>query len=53
MDSEIFTMIALAVLVAGGWLIDVHHQRGSSRFHRDMSDQLKKSADTIRGAPLP
>jgi hypothetical protein len=53
MDSEIFTMIALAVLVAGGWLIDVLHQRGTSRFHRDMTDQLKKSADTIRGAPLP
>ena len=53
MDSEIFTMIALALLVAGGWLIDVLHQRGSSRFHREMSNQLKKSADTIRGAPLP
>ncbi|MGJ7507004.1 hypothetical protein [Variovorax sp. GT1P44] len=53
MDSEIFTMIALALLVAGGWLIDVIHQRGTSRFQRHMTDQLRKSADTIRGAPLP
>lgn len=53
MDSEIFTMIALALLVGGGWVIDVIHQRGTSRFHRHMTDQLKKSSDTIRGAPLP
>jgi hypothetical protein len=53
MDSEIFTMVALAVLIAGGWLIDLIHQRGTTRLQRHMADQLKKSADTIRGAPLP
>ena len=52
MDSEIVTMVVLALLVAGGWLIDVLNQRGTMRFHRHVSMQLKKSADTIRGAPL-
>ena len=37
MDSEIVTMIVLALLVAGGWLIDVLNQRGTVRLHRDVS----------------
>ena len=52
MDSEVLTLGALAILVAGGWLIDVLSHRGSSPLQRRMASQIKKSAETIRGAPL-
>ena len=49
MDSEILTLGALAILVAGGWLIDLLGHRGSSELQREMVNRIKKSADTIRG----
>jgi hypothetical protein len=49
MDSEIFTMGALAVVLAGAWLIDLLGHRSSSPLEREMTRQLKKSAETIRG----
>jgi hypothetical protein len=52
MDSEVFTLGALAILVAGGWLIDLLSQRGSARFRRDMARQIRKSSETIHGTPL-
>lgn len=45
------TLGALAILMAGGWLIDVLSHRGVSPLQRRMVHQIKKSADTIRGAP--
>lgn len=53
MDSEVWTLGALAIVVAAGWLIDVLGHRGGSPLQRRMVQQIKKSADTIRGAPLP
>jgi hypothetical protein len=53
MDSEVLTLGALAVLVAGGWLIDVLNHLGATPLQRRMLRQIKKSVDTIRGAPLP
>lgn len=49
MDSEVLTLGALAVLVAGGWLIDLLSHRSSSELQREMVNRIKKSADTIRG----
>ncbi|SEA80241.1 hypothetical protein [Variovorax sp. YR216] len=49
MDSEVFTIGALALLVAGGWLIDLLNHREESRLSRGMARQLKKSADTLHG----
>jgi len=49
MDSEIFTLGALAVVIAGAWLIDLLGHHGSSPLERDLARQLKKSSDTIRG----
>jgi hypothetical protein len=53
MDTEVFTLGALAILVAGGWLIDLLGHRAPSALEREMVAQIKKSAETIRGAPLP
>ena len=52
MDSEVLTLGALAILVAGGWLIDVLSHRDPSPLQRQMAHQIKKSVDTIRGASL-
>ncbi|MDM0071923.1 hypothetical protein [Variovorax sp. J31P207] len=52
MDSEVLTLGVLAILAAGGWLFDVLGHRGASPLQRRMVHQIKKSADTIRGAPL-
>lgn len=49
MDSEVFTIGALALLVAGGWLIDFLNHREESRLGRHVARQLKKSAETIHG----
>lgn len=49
MDSEVFTIAALALLVAGGWLIDLLNHREESRLSRGMARQIKKSTDTIHG----
>jgi hypothetical protein len=53
MDSEILTLAILAILVAAGWLVDLLRQHSASPLQREMVRQIKKSADTIRGAPLP
>ena len=53
MDSEVLTLGVLALLVVGGWLVDVLNHWESSPLQRQMVRQIKKSADTIRGAPLP
>lgn len=53
MDTEVFTLGALAILVAAGWLIDLFGHRTPAALEREISRQIKKSADTIRGAPLP
>lgn len=52
MDSEVVTLGVLAIVVAGGWLIDLLSHRAPTSLQRQMANQLKKSADTIRGAPL-
>jgi hypothetical protein len=53
MDSEVFTLGALAILVAGGWLIDLLNQRDSVKNRRDLARQLEESLETIQGARLP
>ena len=52
MDSEMLTLAILAIMVAAGWLIDVLRQRTPSPLQREMVRQIRKSAETIRGAPL-
>lgn len=49
MDSEVFTIGALALLVAGGWLIDLLNHREESWLGRSMLRHIKKSADTLHG----
>jgi hypothetical protein len=53
MDTEILTLGALAILIAGGWLLDLFGQGASADLEREMELRIKKSAETIRGAPLP
>jgi hypothetical protein len=53
MDSEVFTLVALAVLVTGGWLIELFGHPAPTALEREMTIQIKKSVETIRGAPLP
>jgi hypothetical protein len=51
MDSEICTLVALALLVAGGWIIDVLiHREPPTRLERMMRRQIRRSSDAIRGA---
>jgi hypothetical protein len=52
MDTELFTVGALVVMIFGGWLI-LACRRMPAHLEREMADQIRKSADTIRGAPLP
>ena len=49
MDSEIFTLGGLAILVAAGWLIDLLGHRSPPALEREMANQIKKSAETLRG----
>ena len=49
MDSEVLTIGALALLVAGGWLIDLLTHREESRLSRSMIRHIKKSAATLHG----
>jgi hypothetical protein len=53
MDSEVLTLVALGVVVAGGWLIELFSHPAPTALEREMSDRIKKSVETIRGAPLP
>ena len=52
MDSEVLTLGALALVVAGGWLIDLINQHDTARFRRELASQLKKVSDTLHGTPL-
>jgi hypothetical protein len=51
MDNEFLTFGGLAVMFIGGWLMLVS-RRMPAHLEREMASQLRKSADTIRGAPL-
>ncbi|MGJ7510554.1 hypothetical protein [Variovorax sp. GT1P44] len=49
MDSEICTLVVLALLVAGGWIIDVLiHREPPTRIERLMRRQVRRSPDAIR-----
>jgi hypothetical protein len=52
MDSDLYTLGVLAVVLVGGWLVDHLGWWGGSHVTEEMERQLQKSADTIRGAPL-
>ncbi|MDM0077047.1 hypothetical protein QTH90_21735 [Variovorax sp. J2P1-59] len=52
MDSDLYTLGALAMVLVGGWLLDHLGWWGGSHLSEEMERQLQKSADTIRGAPL-
>jgi hypothetical protein len=50
MESAIFTLGALAVLVAAGWIIDLLvHREPPSRMQRLMATQIQRSTAAIRG----
>lgn len=50
MESAIFTLGALAVLVSAGWIIDLLvHREPPSRLERLMAMQLRRSTSAIRG----
>lgn len=50
MDSAIFTLGALAVLVAAGWVIDLLvHREPPTRMQRLMATQIRRSSAAIRG----
>ncbi|MBB3181697.1 hypothetical protein [Variovorax sp. Sphag1AA] len=52
MESEIFSLGALAVLVTVGWVIDlVVHREPPTRMQRLMAAQIQRSAAVIRGGP--
>lgn len=50
MDIEYWMFGALAAFIFAGCLIDL--SRRAPVLEREMQEQLKRSADTIRGAPL-
>jgi hypothetical protein len=52
MDSDLYTLGVLAMVLVGGWLVDHLGWWGRSHLTEEMERQLQKSADTIRGAPL-
>lgn len=50
MESAIFTLGALAVLVAVGWVIDLLvHREPPTRTERLMASQIQRSTAVIRG----
>ena len=50
MESAIFTLGALGVLVAAGWVIDLLvHREPPSRIQRLMATQIQRSTAAIRG----
>jgi hypothetical protein len=50
MDSEICTLVALGLLVAAGWIIDVLvHRDPPTRMERLMRNQIRRWTDAIRG----
>ena len=51
METECLIFDALATIILCAWIINVG-RRTPPHLAREMEDQLKKSADTIRGAVL-
>ncbi|SEB23722.1 hypothetical protein [Variovorax sp. YR216] len=50
MESAIFSLGALAVLVTAGWVIELLvHREPPSRMQRLMASQIQRSAAAIRG----
>ncbi|MBO9651096.1 MAG: hypothetical protein J7605_21530 [Variovorax sp.] len=50
MESAIFSLGALAVLVAVGWVIELLvHREPPTRMQRMMASQIQRSAAVIRG----
>lgn len=50
MESAIFSLGALAVLVTVGWVIDLLvHREPPTRMQRLMASQIQRSAAVIRG----
>ncbi|SEB24531.1 hypothetical protein [Variovorax sp. YR216] len=50
MESTIFTLGALAVLVAAGWIIDLLvYREPPTRMQRLMASQIRRSTAVIRG----
>jgi hypothetical protein len=47
MNSEVLTIGVLALVVAGGWLIDVLNQHDTAKFRRELATQLKKVSDSL------
>jgi len=47
MNSEILTIGVLALVVAGGWLIDVLNQHEMDKFRRNLANRLKKASDSF------
>jgi hypothetical protein len=48
-DTEFFILGMLAMLIVGSWFIV--SRSIPPNLEREMADQVKKSADTIRGGP--
>jgi len=50
MDSAIFTLGALAVVVAAGWVIDLlRHRTPQTRMQRLLAQQVRRSTRAIEG----
>ena len=50
MNSEIYILGALALLVAAGWLIDlIVHRTPPTRMQRLMAKQIERSTRAIQG----
>ena len=49
MNSEVLTIGVLALVVAGGWLIDVLNH-DTAKFRRELASHLKKASDSFHGA---
>jgi hypothetical protein len=47
MNSEVLTIGVLALVVAGGWLIDVLNQHDTAKFRRELATHLKKVSDSL------
>jgi hypothetical protein len=50
MNSEVLTIGVLALVVAGGWVIDVINQHDTAKFRRELASHLKRASDSFHGA---
>jgi hypothetical protein len=50
MNSEVLTIGVLALVVAGGWVIDLINQHDTAKFRRELASHLKKASDSFHGA---